>query len=81
MTVRLLCLLLLLIWSLLSSYWLVAILLVTWIAYWHPVWWLFVVAVLIDGYFGAFYGVPTLSLAFGLFAVVVEALKLQLREV
>lgn len=79
MSVRLLFLLLALVWSLLSSYWLVAIGLVTWIAYWHPVWWLFILAVLLDGYFGAFYDLPILSLGFGAFVLLVEVFKVQLR--
>jgi hypothetical protein len=40
--------------------------------------WLFVLGVLVDGYFGTFTQVPMYSLVFGGFALVVEVLKLRL---
>ncbi len=64
--------------SLLQGYWIVAIAVVTWFSYWHPSWWLFLVVVLVDGYFGAFSEVPVLSLSFGAFVLLVETLKIQL---
>ena len=80
MSIRLLLWLVTFVFTLLSSYWFLAIMIVTWVAYWYPSWWLFILVVLLDGYFGAFYQVPVLSLAFGFFVIVVEVLKIQLRE-
>lgn len=71
--------LLLFLFSLLEGWWLVTVVTVTWFAYWYPAWWLFVVAVLLDGYYGTFATVPTLSLVVGGFVLFVEALKIQLR--
>lgn len=70
--------LLVFLFSLLQGYWLLLIAVVTWFAYWHPSWWLFIVVVLVDGYFGSFTGVPVLSLGFGAFVLLVETLKIQL---
>ena len=67
-------------WTLLSGYWLAAILIVTWVSYWFPAWYLFIAVVLLDGYFGAFYSVPLLSLMFGAFVLLVESLKVQLLQ-
>lgn len=64
--------------ALLQGYWFVAIATVTWFSYWYPAWWLFVVVVLVDAYFGAFAGIPVLSLSFGAFVLLVETLKMQL---
>ena len=64
--------------TLLEGLWLLTILVVTWFAYWYPAWWLFIVAVMVDAYFGAFSAVPVLSLVFGAFVLFTETLKIQL---
>lgn len=66
------------IFTLLQGYWFAVIMIVTWFSYWHPSWWLFIIAVLVDGYYGAYFDVPVLSLAFGAFVLLVETLKIQL---
>ena len=75
---RLLILLSLCLITLLQGYWLLAVCLITWVAYWHQAWGLFVVAVLVDGYLGMFSSVPLLSLTLGAFVLWVEAFKLYL---
>ena len=72
---RLFFLLLAFLLALLSGYWFVAIMLVTWIAYWHPSYWIFIAVVLVDGYYGSFYGVPVLSLAVGHLCYLLRCLK------
>lgn len=55
---------------------LLAFLLLVWVVYWYPAWGVFVIAVLIDGYTGAFTTIPTLSLSVGALVILVEAFKL-----
>lgn len=63
---------------LLQGYWAGVIAVITWFSYWYPAGWLLVMAVLVDGYLGAFESVPVLSLSMGAFVLFVEALKMYL---
>jgi len=64
--------------ALLQGYWVWVIAIMTWVSYWHSSYWLFLAVVLVDAYYGAFFTVPLLSLAFGAFVLFVETLKMQL---
>lgn len=70
--------LLVLLFFLTSGYWVAAIAVVTWFAYWYPAWWLLLVMVLLEGYYGNTGELPMLSFSTAAFVIFVEILKMRL---
>ena len=64
--------------ALLQGLWLLTVPAVVWFIFRAPAWWLLPIVFLLDGYFGTFHNVPTLSIVMIFVVLVVELLRPQL---
>lgn len=66
--------------SLIGGYWVMAVIVTALVAYRYTLWPLFLVAVLVDGYYGAFSAVPVASLYTGALVLLSEVFTMYVRK-